>query len=442
MFLAADLAAHDFIDAMKASLPLAAAIATLSLPAAGAYQLHEWGTFTTVAGSDGVLLSGLQREEEPLPRFVHAHFGFENGQDVPQKKLASVMKTHGYPAFPSPSKGLGSRPVAGVTVKMETPVIYFHSDKALRAKVKVSFEGGTISQWYPDRSGGEILPEPPPSADPEKHPVPAEQWEIDFAKPYRGGIEWEVNVLSPEESQTARTFKPRDSVNWLRARIPEANVVRTDAGETENYLFYRGIGRFTPGLLTSVSSDETLHLENQTGADIPYFLVFQQSGGKISWSASADGLKAGAKSELAEDTLIPVAQGFPEAIYQSMKNGLVSSGLLASEADAMVQTWWTSYFESDGLRVFWVLPQSTTERVLPLSVSPEPEKIVRVLVGRSEVLRPKMENKWLSQSKLTGTEAAEWEYTVVQDRFGLAIQQRVAKLSEKAPQAAVSSENR
>jgi hypothetical protein len=35
--------------------------------AAANYQLHEWGTFTTVAGSDGVLLTGLQREEEPLP---------------------------------------------------------------------------------------------------------------------------------------------------------------------------------------------------------------------------------------------------------------------------------------------------------------------------------------------------------------------------------------
>ena len=30
----------------------------LSATAASAYTLHEWGTFTTVAGSDGVLLAG------------------------------------------------------------------------------------------------------------------------------------------------------------------------------------------------------------------------------------------------------------------------------------------------------------------------------------------------------------------------------------------------
>jgi hypothetical protein len=413
---------------MKPPISFAAAI-TLCLQCAGAYQLHEWGTFTTVAGSDGVLLSGLQREEETLPEFVHAHFGFENGQFPSPEKLASVMKTHGYPAFASNSKGLGKRPVCGVTVKMETPVIYFHSDSAFRAKVKIGFEGGTISQWFPDRSGGEILPEPPPSADPEKSPVPADLWKIDFAKPYRGGIEWDVNVLSPQDSKSAMTFKPRDSVNWLRARVPEANVVRTDSGETENYLFYRGVGHFTPGLLTTVSADDMLHLTNQTGGDIPFYLVFEQGqGGEISWSAGKNGLKSGQSVNLPKDKLTPAAKGFPAAIYQSMKSGLVASGLLESEADAMVQTWWTSYFETPGLRVFWVLPSAKVDKILPLSVSPRPEKIVRVLVGRSEVLRPVEENEWLAQSRKKGDEAGIWEYTIAMDRFGLAIQERVKAL--------------
>ena len=64
---------------MKATL-LPLLWSPLIVVAAQAYELHEWGTFTTVAGSDGVLLTGLQREEEELPGFVHSHFGFENGQ--------------------------------------------------------------------------------------------------------------------------------------------------------------------------------------------------------------------------------------------------------------------------------------------------------------------------------------------------------------------------
>ncbi len=39
------------------------------------FTLHEWGTFTSVSGSDGVLLPGLQGEEERLPGFVFQHDG-------------------------------------------------------------------------------------------------------------------------------------------------------------------------------------------------------------------------------------------------------------------------------------------------------------------------------------------------------------------------------
>ena len=40
-----------------------------------AYDLHEWGTFTTISGSDGSVLSGLHVEEEKLPDFVYSHIG-------------------------------------------------------------------------------------------------------------------------------------------------------------------------------------------------------------------------------------------------------------------------------------------------------------------------------------------------------------------------------
>jgi hypothetical protein len=412
---------------MKAPLLLLASFQVIAL-ASPTYQLHEWGTFTTVAGSDGVLLSGLQREEELLPAFVHSHFGFENGQAPSQAKLARVMQAQGYPAFPSKNKGLGKRPVSGVTVKMETPVIYFHSPEAFRARVSVGFEGGTISQWYPERSGGENLPEPPPSNDPKKRPAPLESWRIDFSKPYRGGIEWDVNVLAPEESRLTRVFKPRDTVNWLRSRVPEANVVRTDSGETENYLFYRGIGNFTPGLHTSVSADETLHLINQTGGDIPYLLVFQQAGDRVLWHARTGGLKSGESLNLPEASLTPTAEVFPSVIYDSLKTGLIACGLLESEAEALVQTWWTSYFEADGLRVFWTVPTTTTDRILPLTVNPPPRKIVRVLVGRSEILRPRQEAGWLASSRMTGDDAISWKHTVESDRFGLAIEKRIEAL--------------
>src|SRR4051794_13372994 len=97
---------------------------------AESFVVHEWGTFTTVSGSDGKLLTGLQREEHSLPPFVLSHAGF------------------------SPADKGWDRPVANVTIKMETPVIYFYSDIPREVSVDVKFRGGSISQWYPERSNG------------------------------------------------------------------------------------------------------------------------------------------------------------------------------------------------------------------------------------------------------------------------------------------------
>ncbi len=411
------------------------------------YELHEWGTFTTVSGSDGVLLSGLQREEEPLPPFVHSHLGMENGSSARDAPLRALLDRYDtlWPVNPADGfsgKGLTKRPVAGVTVKMETPVIYFHSDKGFRAKVDVGFEGGTISQWYPARSGGESLPLPPVPANPTLNPVPAEQWRIDFSKGYRGSISWDVDVLSPADSARAMTFKPKETIGWMRARVPEANLVKTGT-ETEGYLFYRGIGNFNPGLEVKVDGGRLL-ISNHTGGKIPYLLVYRNKEGIPTWKALDAGLEDGARHgmPLAEldyrpDQVAWLSRttgwwtevrengSWDAEIYQSLKAGLSRTGLLPSEGDAMIRTWWKSYFEADGTRVFWVLPDSKVNAILPLKVEPEPGKTVRVIVGRSEILLPEQEERWTSLSKGGGSTKEEWNYIIARDRFGLAIKNRV-----------------
>lgn len=52
----------------------------------------------------------------------------------------------------------------------------------------------------------------------------------------------------------------------------------------------------------------------------------------------------------------------------------------------MVNTWRSSYFKTDGLRVLFVLPQAWTERFIPMELKPKPAELVRVMVGRVELL--------------------------------------------------------
>ena len=75
------------------------------------FTVHEWGTFTSVVGSDGRMLPGLEVEEERVPNFVHSLAGF------------------------APANKGWDRPVRGVTVKMETPVLYFYSASPQRVRV-------------------------------------------------------------------------------------------------------------------------------------------------------------------------------------------------------------------------------------------------------------------------------------------------------------------
>jgi hypothetical protein len=92
----------------------------------------------------------------------------------------------------------------------------------------------------------------------------------------------------------------------------------------------------------------------------------------------------------------------------------------------MIATWHESYFERDGLRVFWIVPRGFTEAILPISASPQPDRLERVLVGRSEVLTPKFE------AELTQAFASDGGKRWENDRYFLAYRTRVEELRRVA----------
>ena len=67
----------------------------------------------------------------------------------------------------------------------------------------------------------------------------------------------------------------------------------------------------------------------------------------------------------------------------------------------MIQTWWRSYFKTPGRRVFWMVPRSFTDQTLPLVLDPTPKSIVRVMVGRAELLTPSFERQLLEEYRDT-----------------------------------------
>jgi hypothetical protein len=365
--------------------------------------VHEWGTFTTMQGSDGITLEGLQHEEEPLPDFVHAIDGY-SAIDV----LAGL------------SKGVG-RPVRGCTVKMETPVTYFYSPHSLLVHARVEFDHGMLTQWYPAVAEYGVRGAP-------------KDEQIDFARVERGWLDWQVEVLAPKFGVDA-TPSVDAGAPWLSARTPEANCVRAHVAatedrpaldETEEFLFYRGLGRFDLPIHVSTSPGSLLDIANTStvASDVLthlFVLNVRDGRGEFSYVPRvAPGKSVRVERPLGADA--PAIDGMIAALQPKLEAALVDSGLFAPEAHAMVETWKRSYFKSPGLRVLYVVPQRITDAVLPLAISPKPRAQVRVLVGRLECIAPEQERDTLQAlSRFVDgdddTRSAAWDHLSKLERF-------------------------
>ena len=365
--------------------------------------VHEWGTFTTMQGSDGVTLEGLQHEEEPLPDFVHAIDGF-NALDV----LAGLCK------------GIG-RPVRGCTVKMETPVTYFYSPQSLLVHARVEFDHGMLTQWYPAVAEYGVR-------------GAAKDEQIDFAKVERGWLDWQIEVLAPKFGADA-TPSVDAAAPWRAARTSEANCVRAHVAatedhpavdETEGFLFYRGLGRFDLPIHVRTSPGSQLDIANTStvASDaLTHLFVLNVRDGRGAFSyvpRIAPGASVRVARPLAADA--PAIDAMIAELQPKLEAALVDSGLFAPEAHAMVETWKRSYFKSPGLRVLYVVPQRITDLVLPLAISPKPRAQLRVLVGRLECISPEQERDTLQAlSRFVDgddeTRSAAWDHLSKLERF-------------------------
>jgi hypothetical protein len=297
------------------------------------FIVHEWGTFTSIAGKDGVALEWRPLNgATDLPKFVHTMQGADLGL-----------------------RHANSKAELTAAVRMETPVIYFYANREMNVSAKVDFPKGKITEWYPQ------------------------------ARAVATGINWGTMKIEPG----AAFNLPADysDNHYYAARETDAaplQICATNghAAEQEKFLFYRGVGTFALPLAVTMENSR-LTLRNSTRAAIAQVIIFENRDGKIGFQTidNFSGTSTIDRPSLDKNT---------DAVIQHLRQALVAGGLYDKEADAMIKTWRNSWFEP-GLRVFYVLPRSTTDEVLPMQVDPQPDELVRVLVGRTEVITAEME---------------------------------------------------
>jgi hypothetical protein len=330
--------------------------------------VHEWGTFTALQDESGRSLDGINTDDEPAPPFVHR-----------LAYSAPIFSATQMPGFFSQGAPFAQ---PNVTMRLETPVIYFHpsGDVPVNVDVRVRYRGGLLTEYYPQ----------PMRAEPV---IDLEKRRDAFQPSSMGLLEWKNLQIGPAAPGIAT-----DDPVWLAPRRVKASDVRTAKGETERFLFYRGLGT-GEALLKIVQEKETLVIHPSVPVEIESDLRIRRL-----WLVDIQKDKI-AFRELTGFTIPKVHDGFSkrvpsqftaadysaanrEKLRQALLDALKVEGLFEDEAIALLETWKISYFQSPGLRLFFVAPRQWTDHILPLEI-PQADKVVRAMIGRIELVSPR-----------------------------------------------------
>jgi hypothetical protein len=183
--------------------------------------VHEWGTFTSIAGQDGRAVEWLpQSGPADLPCFVQRN-GWKSD-------------------------------LAG-TVRMETPVLYFYAPHETIVGVNVRFPQGVVTEWFP-----------PASNQPNTTVV------------------WRAVKASPG---TAANYPVESTAgHYYIARQTDATPLRV-GDRWEKFLFYRGVGRFAPPIAATVAADGRIAVSSPVGQPLGDIMLFENRGGAIAYES-------------------------------------------------------------------------------------------------------------------------------------------------------------
>lgn len=351
-------------SAASPAAPAAPAAAPVPPAAASRLVAHEWGTFTSFSGSDGIPTRFTPNNED-LPNFVY------------DSRIAG---------------GKGGRFARGGLVSMETPVVYFYTDREQKVTVKVDFPKGWITEWYPFAES-----------------APARTTFVLGAEKPGQSIKWTVK-LTPEEPGRFPRDRNNRGDHYYHARETDAVPLQTEVAprkpnnddddhplderglrggsilQREKFLFYRGVGTFEPPVTVKALGGDRVTVVNKSGGTATGLVLVTVRDGKLGFRPLSD-VESGATA----DAQLPALDGSRTELGAYLVKELTAAGLYEKEARAMVKTWDSAWFGEEGTRLLYLVPRAKTDELLPFTMDPKPTELVRVLVGRHDFLTPESE---------------------------------------------------
>jgi hypothetical protein len=372
--------------------------------------VHEWGTFTAFQDERGRSMDGINTDDEPVPFFVHRLAG---GSPVFSATQMPGFFSQGAP-FAQPN----------VTMRLETPVIYFHpaGDLPMTVDVKVQYRGGLLTEFYPKPTRQEPV-------------IESTERRTLFQRSNLGVLEWN-NLKIGASGKVMATDDPV----WVAPRRVQAADVQTQPGESERFLFYRGLGT-GEALLKVAQQNHELVIQPAVPPEIEGDLrirrlwlvdiqknkiAFREASG-FTIPKNREGFSLRIPSQF---TPADYSASNREGLRAALLDALKVEGLFDDEAVALLETWKISYFQSPGMRLFFVAPRQWTDQILPLEI-PQADKIVRAMIGRIELVSPRQRELLAEINKASKAEIQK-AATDLQVRIGKKLYPANTELDKKA----------
>ncbi|HEV3006788.1 MAG TPA: hypothetical protein VGX78_20125, partial [Pirellulales bacterium] len=299
--------------------------------------VHEWGTFTNFSGSDGVQLDFRPLADVELPAFVY---------DRPMQGTFWL------------GKGRRARQ------RMETPVIYFYTDRPREVSVRVEFPRGLLTEFYP----------PPQTVLPT--------YDCGVAPPLAdSSLDWGEIRIVPEgmtdqlQADVEGLIDPPEvegDNHYAYARETESAIVEASdnmgSKHHEKFLFYRGLGNFSLPLRLEAHGQGRFTVTNDGAVAVRSLFLVEVTAGEIRFMQSPV-VDAHASVSI-ERSRSASTNG---ELGARLVENLVAAGLYEKEARAMVKTWESSWFGEPGTRLLYLVPERLTAELLPLHINPRPD---------------------------------------------------------------------
>ena len=181
------------------------------------------------------------------------------------------------------------------------------------------------------------------------------------------------------------------------------------------------MGQFAPPISATVGADGRTVVWASPERAVGEVILFENRNGVIAYSA-----QHGSGGTLTLDR--PALDDETTAPKKELVRLLLANGLYRKEAEAMVATWSDSWFE-EGTRLFYIVPRSTVDAIVPLRIAPAPAAIERVFVGRMELVTPAIKRD-VARALVANDRATLQNTAASWDRSASALSRRVRRGSE------------